>query len=347
MLIQESINSNYKRASIFVGAFFCLIFFLSLSSCKEKKSTPDWSQTSKQQETLQKTDAIGRAQTTPSNVESPKKENTPVRFLAYNLRNYLTMHRFSHGKSSTRSKPEKEVRKLINIIQSAHPDILGVCEIGQDKDLKDLQSRLKKAGISLPYIHRTHGDDPVRSLAILSRFPITSTAKPTSSRYTINGKPFQISRGILDVTIQLPNKKIRFLGVHLKSKRPVEEADQAIMRRYESILFRKHIDTILSKNQNALLLAYGDFNDTKHSKAVYTIKGRSHTRNQMEMLNLTDSRGETWTHYWKREDTYSRFDYVFTSKQLTPFIDKRKSCILDLKNAYLASDHRPLFILIQ
>jgi len=241
------------------------------------------------------------------------------------LRNYLTMHRFSHGKSSTRSKPEKEVRKLINIIQSAHPDILGVCEIGQDKDLKDLQSRLKKAGISLPYIHRTHGDDPVRSLAILSRFPITSTAKPTSSHYTINGKPFQISRGILDVTIQLPNKKIRFLGVHLKSKRPVEEADQAIMRRYESILFRKHIDTILTQTPNALLLAYGDFNDTKHSKAVYTIKGRSHTRNQMEMLNLTDSRGETWTHYWKREDTYSRFDYVFTSKQLTPFIDKRNA----------------------
>jgi len=343
MLIKQLKPSTTKYASICIGAFFCLFFSLGLSGCDKQKSTPDWSEETPTQKTE------------PASTSAPPLQNPPtfspngdeVRFLAYNLRNYLSMRRYEHGHTSTKSKPESEIAQLIKIIQTAHPDILGVCEIGQDSDLKNLQSRLKKVGVDLPYRHRTHGADSVRSLGLLSRFPITPNGAPKNTHYTLSGRPFQISRGILDVTVQLPGKNVRFLGAHLKSKRPMDGVDQALMRRKESILLRKHIDLTLQATPSPLLLVYGDFNDTKHSKAVYTIRGSSHSRNQMEMLNLSDSRGETWTHEWKREDVYSRFDYVFTSKNLTPFIDKTKSRILDPPNAYQASDHRPLLIVIR
>jgi len=168
----------FKHASIFFGVFFCLL----ISACGEKKSTPDWSNEVKPEDVSD----ISRQKTTPSAYQKKSHSHTKrsdqttptssheVRFLAYNLRNYLTMRRYINGKAIEQSKPDAEISKLIEIIHRAHPDILGVCEIGRDNDLLDLQSRLKKSGLNLPHTYRTYGSDTVRSLAILSRYPITS-----------------------------------------------------------------------------------------------------------------------------------------------------------------------------
>lgn len=334
----DSTTFSLKHASIFLGAFFCLL----VSACGEKKSTPDWENEPVEQEEV----SSDTKENTPTTT-SAQTSGQPVRFLAYNLRNYLTMRRYSNGKATSSSKPEEEISTLIEIIKNARPDILGVCEIGSHEDLKNFQTRLKKQGLDLPHTHRTYGGDPVRALAILSQFPIVSTASPKKFTYELNGIPFKISRGILDATIQLPNKKVRFLGAHFKSKRPSEMADQELMRRNESMLFRKHIDAILAKSPDTLLMAYGDFNDTKRSKAVYTVKGRTHSKNYMEMLELVDSRNENWTHNWKREDIYSRFDYVMVNQKLAPFIDRKSSRLLDPENWGNASDHRALLVLIK
>lgn len=351
-----------KHASIFIGAFLRLLIHISLltfltSACKERPSTPDWSNefTPNSQalaigEKDPPSDHVAKRQkTTATTATQAETSNNPqeVRFLTYNLRNYLTMRRYVDGNFSLISKPEEAITHLVDLIKSARPDILGICEIGTATDLKNLQSRLKKQGIDLPHTHLVHGSDKVRSLAILSRLPIVSTAKPKTSSYQLSGRPFQISRGILDVTIQLPSKKLRFLGVHFKSKRPIPEADQELMRRNEAILLRKHINHILTDSPKTQLLAYGDFNDTKRSKTLYTVKGREHSQKRLDMLNLSDSRGETWTHHWEREDIYSRFDYVLTTPILTKSINRKTSRLLDPKDWEEASDHRALLIVIQ
>jgi len=352
-----------KHASIFIGAFFCLLVLpvLLTAGCKEKPTTPDWTNEpnpntsphaySEVRENTQAAQASKPTQTDTAEaaVKIPaadSKQPQEIRFLAYNLRNYLTMRRYSDGKVHFTSKPEEEITHLIQIIQNAHPDILGVCEIGTASDLKDFQTLLKKAGLDLPFTHRVHGSDRVRALAILSRFPIASTAKPKSITYQLKRRPFQISRGVLDATIQLPNKKVRFIGVHFKSKRPVEDADQEMMRRNESLLVRQHIDQLLTNHPETPLLVYGDFNDSKGSKALYTLKGREHSRNRLNTLELTDSRGESWTHHWKREAVYSRFDYIMVNTKLSPSIDRKKSCVLDPKIWEQATDHRALLVII-
>ncbi len=336
-------TKSFKNASIVLGAFFCLL----LQACGEKKPTPDWHQESVQLESTDpKQSAVNTSEpsvTKTTEASEPKE----VRFLSYNLKNYLTMRRYVNGKAYQASKPEAEIKQLIHLIATAKPDILGVCEIGTDKDLENFQNRLKKAGIDLPHSHRAYGADTVRSLAILSRYPILSWELPKHMNYQLDGRSFKISRGILDVTLQLPAKEVRFLGVHFKSKRPIEEADQALMRRNESMLLRKHIDLILTKHPDTLLLAYGDFNDSKRSKPVYTVKGRANSKNHMEMLELADSRGENWTHHWKREDIYSRFDYTMVSKKLAPWINRKASRLLDPDHWNQASDHRALLVLIR
>src|SRR6476646_4033980 len=78
-------------------------------------------------------------------------ERASVTFCAYNLKNYLGMERFVKGaRVPDIPKPEKEIAAVVKFIKDIKPDALGVSEIGQEKDLQDLQRRLKQAGLDLP-----------------------------------------------------------------------------------------------------------------------------------------------------------------------------------------------------
>ncbi|MBK1853861.1 endonuclease/exonuclease/phosphatase family protein [Verrucomicrobiaceae bacterium 5K15] len=337
---------SIKSASMIFGAFFCLL----LSCCGEEKSTASTEDWNNQTETAPSSSQMVSTEEPDQPDSSAITESEPsgnVRFLAYNLRNYLTMIRYIDGKANRRGKPEEEISAVLKVIVNGKPDILGLCEIGSKKDLSDLQQRLAKLGLDLPHAHLVQGADTVRSLAILSKYPIVATAKPKVDSYTLSGNPFQISRGVLDASIHLPNKTVRFIGAHLKSKRPIKEADEEMMRRNEAAIVRKHIDTILTDDPKAMLMVYGDLNDTKRTKSVYTIKGRANSRKRLEMIELADSRGELWTHHWKREDIYSRIDFCMSSLALTPFIDQENSKILDPADWETGSDHRALLVIIK
>lgn len=337
-------------ASRLFGAFLCLLAAALFGCSEKKKTTGQWHHSTHEP-------SAGTAAPAPAPPVLPQAEtpSPPVpaapggetRFLAYNLKNYLSMRRYTGEAAVYTPKPEEEIRALISIIQSARPDILGVCEIGKDSDLRDLQDRLANTGIDLPHSHRVQGSDHARALAILSRHPIIETHVPRELNYTIQGVPFGISRGILDATIQLPQRKVRFLGVHFKSKRPIREADQSLMRRNESLLLRKHIDDILTTRPDTQLLVYGDFNDTRRSKAVSAVRGRSNSDSHLETIELNDSHGQSWTHHWEHEDIYSRIDFIMVNPRLAPYINHKACTLLSPGNWQTASDHRPMLVIIR
>lgn len=310
---------------------------LCLTACEEKQETPDWNNThTKPQPQIQPTQENNNQSTTPKN--STNNSET-LRFVSYNIRNYLTMRR---GKTH-KFKPEHEIKALISNIVRANPHILGVCEIGTQKDLEHLQSRLKKAGCTLPHIHLSTGPDPYRRQALLSRFPIQPHNVPQYT-YKMKGKTHEIRRGILDATVETPKGHIRLLGAHLKSKRPIAFYDQAVIRREEAQLLRKHASTVLSDTSRKVIL-FGDMNDTKGSATIRLMRGSK--KHKLNTIELFDKQGTKWTQYWAREDIYSRFDFVFVSNALLPQIDKKQSHILDTPPRDQASDHRALVIIIK
>lgn len=276
------------------------------------------------------------------------ERNRIVTFCAYNLRNYLKMPRSVDGVIQEKApKPDKEIAPLIEILAAIQPDILGVCEIGDAEDLVDLQARLKARDIDLPHSEMGHGGDPTRRLALLSRFPITSRNSQSELKYHIGDVILPMQRGILDATVALrPNFEVRFLGVHFKSQREVPGMDQKLMRRNEAHLLRRHIESILTAEPATRLLAYGDFNESKHEAAMVEIEGVPGTDVSMMDVRLRDSRGETWTHFWDAADHYSRLDYCFVNRALQSDIKKPESFVYDPPNFYDASDHRPLVIKI-
>jgi endonuclease/exonuclease/phosphatase family metal-dependent hydrolase len=245
-------------------------------------------------------------------------------------------------------KPEDEKRRVAEIIAAIKPQILGVCEIGTAEDLAHLQAHLKKLGLDLPHTEMAHGGDEQRRLALLSSFPIAARNSQTSLTYQLDGKTIAFQRGILDATVRItPAFEVRFLGLHLKSKREVEEADQALMRRHEARLLRKHMDGIFAANPKVRLLAYGDFNEHRNEPAISDIIGSPRTSDTaMQDVWLKDKDGEVWTHFWDAADTYARLDYCFASRLLRPHLDYRGCYIYSARDFDKASDHRPLVLKI-
>jgi len=267
-----------------------------------------------------------------------------VTFCAYNLKNYLGMERFVKGaRTPDVPKPEKEIAAVMKFIADIKPDALGVSEIGQEKDLRDLQRRLKETGLDLPNLEYCHGGDPARRLGLLTRLPIVARNSQTHLNYQIGDLSFPVQRGFLDATLRLrAGLDVRFVGVHLKSKRPIPEADESLMRRNEAHLLRAHLDKLIAANPEEKIVVYGDFNEHRHEAPMVDIVGEPRPPGGLFELHLRDSRKETWTHYWKDADVYSRFDYIYFTRTLGKYMDRRGSGIYDVADYYNGSDHRPV-----
>ena len=336
----------------FLGAVFCVAAVLSLSAC-EKKGTPGWDRspdglpdrgsdlvtkplaTSKSSSTSPSAEAVSRdvPVTTPSQGE--------VRFITYNVENWLTMNRrLGNRKVTGASKPDSEKQAVAGILARHTPDVIGLCEIGTPSDLKEIQTQLKAAGLDLPHSHYTGGSDPERHLGLLSRFPVISTVKPAEMEYQLAGRTFSINRGILDSVIEAHGKSYRFVGVHLKSKRDSEQGDQELIRQNEARLLRRHVDAILKVDKNTRLIVYGDFNDTRSSPTIKTITGKYNDPCYLTAIPAKDTQGHSWTHFWALRDVYSRFDFIFVAREVRREIDFRDAKIIDDREWNDASDHR-------
>jgi endonuclease/exonuclease/phosphatase family metal-dependent hydrolase len=330
---------TFIRWLLLVATVFCFV------SC-DRSSTPDWEKAGVPsgggETTRPPVDATASADeaATPERALSSKGG---LRFIAYNVHNWLISERSVNGKSmGKKSKPADEKSAVISILSKHSPDVIGLCEIGSAEDLAEIQLLLKAAGVDLPHSHYTGGSDPVRHLGLLSRFPIVGTERPHESEYKLQGKTFALNRGILDATVDVRGTSYRFVGAHLKSKLEVEGVDQEEMRQAEARLLRRHVDRILDRNPQERLVVYGDFNDTRASDSLKTITGNYGQSDYLTPLPAKDRTGTTWTHFWDLHDVYARIDFVTISRALKAHTDFQAVRILDDTEWDLASDHRPV-----
>ncbi len=273
----------------------------------------------------------------------------PITLVFYNLKNYLAMERRLNGEIvEDAPKPDSEITPLIEGIIAMAPDVLGVCEIGDDSFVKDLQSRLKAGGIDLPFTEIvTDSAGWNRNLALLSRFPIIDRQSRDDYTYVLDNTKHAIQRGILDVKLAInPQYHLRYIGLHLKSKREVPEGDESLMRLNEARLARQHIDRIFEAEPGTNLLVAGDFNDLRIEAPVKTLQGSFGQPGYLSSLTLSDPFGFHWTHYWSFADSYSRFDYALYSEGLSDEINRDQCRIHHWDDWDKASDHRPLVISI-
>lgn len=271
------------------------------------------------------------------------------RLATYNVEGYLL--------SANGTRPPKTLASRAKVrenIIALRPDVLALQEIGSLEALQELQESLKSEGLNLPYSEHVPGFDPTIQVALLSKFPFTERKSHTNETFLLQGRRFRTSRGFAEVRVQVtPAYSFTLLVAHLKSKLASSQADEAELRLEEAKLLREKVDAVLKDNPDADLVIAGDLNDTKGSLPVRAIMGRAKTRlvdtrpaerNGDSQINEgnREPRVITWTHYFAREDSYSRVDYILLSSRMARNWVKEESYVLSSPYWGLASDHRPV-----
>lgn len=274
------------------------------------------------------------------------------RVVAYNVENYLDQP----TESRTEVKSEASKAKVREVILAARPDVLVLQEMGRESALLELRDSLKADGLNLPHHEIVPGWDTNIHVAVLSRFPITARNSHTNDTFLLSGRRFHVSRGFAEVEITVrPDYKFTVFGAHLKSRRPIPAADQAEMRLEEARLLREKVDAVLARNPNANLIVAGDLNDTYDQPPIRVLVGRG--RNVLTDLRPAERNGDdqpnpanprwsprniVWTHYFGREDSYSRIDYLLVSPGMAREVVADGAYIPTVANWGLASDHRAI-----
>jgi endonuclease/exonuclease/phosphatase family metal-dependent hydrolase len=273
------------------------------------------------------------------------------RVATYNVQNYLD------GPVGTRpAKSEVARAKVRESIQATAADVLALQEMGSTKALLELRESLRQEGCEYPHWELVHAWDTNIHLAVLSKFPIVARKPHTNDSFPVFGKRHYVKRGFAEVDIRV-NSRYAFtlLTMHLKSKLTVFDADEQELREEESQLLREKVNAILSARPNANLIVVGDLNDTPDSRPVRTIIGAGR-KNSLVDTRPAERNGDdqpnnnprypdpriTWTHYYGKEDSYRRIDYLLISRGMAREWDSGQTFVIKVPNWGVGSDHRPI-----
>lgn len=273
------------------------------------------------------------------------------RVATYNVENYLDQPTASrpHPKSAAAKARVRESIRAMN------PDVIALEEMGSLSALMELRASLKREGLDFPYWELVSGWDTNIHVAVLSKLPIVARRSHTNDLFLLDRRRFHVERGFAEVDIRAaPNFTFTLIAAHLKSRRPVPEADEAEERLKEAKILRRIVDKAFAANPRAKLIVLGDFNDVKDSDSTKEIIGRGRFKlidtrpaerngdNAPAENRWFDPRNITWTEYYGKEDTYSRIDYILISPALKRDWVKIGTYVLAMANWGVASDHRPI-----
>lgn len=272
------------------------------------------------------------------------------RVATFNVANY--MDAAGGGRSI---KPLESRAKVRECIRALNADVIAFQEMGAVSALRELQASLKAEGLDLPHSEHVRGWDTNIHVAVLSRFPIVARRSHTNDTFLLSGRRFHVSRGIAEVEIEVsPAYKFTLFAAHLKSKRTIAEADEAELRLQEAKVLREKIDARRAADPRANIVVLGDMNDTKDSRSTKAIIGIG--KNKLVDTRPAEKNGDntppanpawdppniTWTHFYGKEDSYTRIDYILLNQGMAREWVKADTYVLAVPNWGLASDHRPI-----
>ena len=267
----------------------------------------------------------------------------------YNIENYVATGRMTEaGYRKDYPKPDAEKQALRKVILGLKADVLALQEMGPAPYLDELRRDLKSDGLDYPFVLLLEGPDVDRHVALLARRPPKAVKQHVDLGFTYFGAREKVKRGLLEATFATEAGDVTVFTVHLKSRftdRP-DDPVSAIRRGAEALAVREAVLKRFPDPAAARFLLLGDCNDTKDSRAVQSLLQRGKTT-LAELLPAADSRGESWTYSYHKDDSYSRVDHILVSPLLRAAVVKGSARIFDGPETRAASDHRPVVVTLK
>jgi endonuclease/exonuclease/phosphatase family metal-dependent hydrolase len=269
----------------------------------------------------------------------------------YNVENYVMANRVVEGVyRKNYPKPEAAKTALRTVIKALDADVIALQEVGPLPYLEELRRDLASEGVDYPHVAWIEAADTERHVAVLSRRPFTAVTRHTDLMFAYFGKEERVKRGLLEVRFETGGGEVALFVVHLKSRYTdrADDPESARRRAGEAEAVRDRVLRIFPEPERsqARFLIAGDFNDGPGSRPLRALSARGKTT-IAEVLAAADSRGEMWTHFYRKEDSYSRVDYVLVSPGLKPTVVGGVAAIFDGAGVREASDHRPLVVRLE
>jgi endonuclease/exonuclease/phosphatase family metal-dependent hydrolase len=273
----------------------------------------------------------------------------PLTLATYNVENYTLADRVVDGVyRKSYPKPEAEKAALRAVIKALDADVLALQEIGGETFLRELQRDLASEGMEYPHGEMLMAADGDRGVAVLARKPLVSVTRHTDMAFAYLGEKQSVRRGLLEVRLAHEGGEITVFVLHLKSRYTdrTEDPMSAQQRAGEAVALRDRVLAVHAEPATARFVIVGDFNDARVSRPVKALLTRGDTT-IAQWVPTTDSRGEGWTHFFKKDDSYSRVDHVLVSPALWPHVRGGVGQIYDGAETAKASDHRPVVITLE
>ena len=140
----------------------------------------------------------------------------------------------------------------------------------------------------------------------------------------------------------IPN--LGLFNLHLKSKWTERDDDlqAADLREKEARIIRDYIRQIYPPETNPVHLVVGDFNDFKNTAPIRRFQKVNKTILH-HMLPCQDTMGYFWTHYYKKQDSYDRLDYLFASPSMFENYIHGSARVNNSLRCLEGSDHRMVY----
>ena len=267
----------------------------------------------------------------------------------YNIENYTAADRMTgEGYRKDYPKPEAEKTALRRVIRALDADVLVLQEVGPKPYLDELQRDLRTEGADYPFAAMIDAADADRHVAVLSRRALSGVTSHADLTFSYFGAKEPVKRGVIEVRLATTAGELTLFGLHLKS-RYTDRADDpgsALRRAGEATAVRDRVLQRFPEPAGARFMILGDFNDAKDSKAMRRLLVRGETV-IATLLPAVDSRGESWTHAYHRNDTYTRVDHILVSAGLRAAVVGGAARIYDGADVAEASDHRPAIVTLE
>lgn len=269
-----------------------------------------------------------------------------LRIATYNIENYVSADRMTDaGFRKEYPKPEREKAALRRVIRDLSADVLVIQEMGSRPYLEELRRDLRAEGLAYPHAALASAADADRHIAILSRRPLIGVRTHDDLTFPYLGGRETVKRGLLEAGVETASGVVTIFALHLKSRLTERDDDpgSAVRRAAEAAAVRDRVLARCPEPARARFVILGDCNDGRNSRAATALQRRGKTE-IATLLPAVDSRGEAWTHAYRREESYSRVDLIFVSAGLLPWVEGAQARIHDGSGVRTASDHRPVFI---
>jgi endonuclease/exonuclease/phosphatase family metal-dependent hydrolase len=267
----------------------------------------------------------------------------------YNVENYGPANRMTEaGYRQDYPKPEPAKQALRTVIRGLNADVLVLQEMGSRQHLDELRRDLKAEGLDYPHAALAVAADEDRHVAILAKRPLLAVTTHTDLEFRYFGGRETVKRGLLEATLATALGEVTVFAVHLKSRYTdrADDPESAVRRAAEATAVRDRVLQRFPRPAEAHFLLLGDCNDVRTSRPLAFLQRRGRTA-IASLLPGADSRGEVWSYFFQREETYSRVDHILVSPGLLPAVRGAAARIYDGEGVGQASDHRPVYVVIE